>query len=169
MKISKEHKDFYRFLWEFLEGGNSAIVIKPRRVGMTSFAERYAAWCADYKDRRVNVFSPESNLTRDIIDRINNFRVYTPTGLIGHKTHNQIIPEEYTDDFFIFDEVDFIRDVENKLRGQAISHFLAYSTINDMSNLYRLKHELPWRLPPKKTVHVFDISNHMENKMKYGY
>ena len=51
--MKKQYKDFYRFLWKFLEEGHSAMVIKPRQCGMSVFAARYAAWCLDYKDMGV--------------------------------------------------------------------------------------------------------------------
>lgn len=157
--MKKEYKDFYRFLWEYLEDGNSAIVIKPRQVGMTSFAARYAAWCADYKDTPIKVASCNTAMTRIFSDLVKDFRVRIWNS--GFEKFDQT-----NSDFMIFDEIDFIptERIVRQLEGREVSQFLAYTTINDMCSLSEFRRIALHKLKDPSKFHVFDISNFTENK-----
>lgn len=159
--MKKEYKDFYRFLWEYLEDGNSAIVIKPRQVGMTSFAARYAAWCLDYKEMSVKFMACNQHMTTHMLGLVNGFRSIRVTGEIDP-------PNPDKEELRIFDEVDFMYEerLRRNLEGTQIDQFLAYTSIKDMKSLCIFREQAVWRLKREKgkEFHVFDISNVTENK-----
>jgi hypothetical protein len=149
--MKKEYKDFYRFLWDYLESGKSAFVIKPRQVGITCFAARYAAWCLDYKDMEVEVVSVHNNMEHYIRDMIKKFRVQP---LIADSTiRNKKLR--------IFDEIDFIDNhkLHEKMVGTSNHQYLAYTTVNKLNSISLFKTHYT-----ENEVNVFDISNFTENK-----
>lgn len=167
--MKKEYKDFYRFLWEYLESGNSAIIIKPRQVGMTSFAARYAAWCVDYKDVGVKLHTCKLYNTEYIRGMISNFRCFNP--YTTHKDYenslDRILPIEGCSILDIFDEFDFMdnRRLADRLRGYSINQMLAYTTVSDLENLQTIKHSYLSR--NLKRLEVFNMSDHIENTFKF--
>jgi hypothetical protein len=165
--MKKEYKDFYRFLWKYLEEGNSAIVIKPRQVGMTTFAARYAAWCLDYKDVGVHLHMCRRQNLKYMHQLIDDSRAINPYSRCRDllKNMDRILPCEGCDIFHIFDEFDFMTNIDIKLRGCSLNHFLAYTTINNLKNLNSL------RVPSvgAKEVRVFNISDYSENIHGMGY
>lgn len=161
--MKKEYKEFYRFLWEYLESGNSAIIIKPRQCGMTTFAARYAAWCLDYKDVGVHLHMCRRQNLEYMHQLINDSRAINPYSRGRDLINNmdRILPCEGCDVFHILDEFDFMPNIDKKLRGYALDHFLAYTTISNLGNLNAIRVSSVGA----KEVRIFNISDHLEENI----
>jgi hypothetical protein len=173
--MKKEYKDFYRFLWEYLESGKSAIIIKPRQCGMSQFAMRYAAWCKDYKDMSVNINVSNGGMWDNVkkildkytVDRIDGKKDEPARNNCAHG-YDDLRDKTVLD---IFEEFDYDQELHSKLlagRGRKITQVLAYSSIFNFDNFNKLYNNLQGQLATcNREIRVFNISDHSENNWRY--
>jgi hypothetical protein len=163
--MKKEYKDFYRFLWEYLEEDKSAMIIKPRQCGMTQFAARYAAWCLDYKDMDVQLIATNSKFKNRFWEFVEGFRCNHYRN--RSETLDGVSPQSSTGKtLLIADEIDWMteRDISTKMRGMTCQ-ILGYSSINNMLGISTFLNVAP---PASKGFQVFNISDTNESLYKMG-
>ena len=125
-------KSQYPKLFAALERGESFLIIKPRQIGMTTFAAKYAAWLADYRDRDTVVFSPNAAIQRRFFDIYDKSVVRTS----GFAHNLASMPTKSC--LHVFDEIDlFSHDRLDSLRNIGYNQILAYTSILDMRGIVK--------------------------------
>ena len=167
--MKKEYKDFYRFLWEYLEGGNSALVIKPRICGMTSFMARYAAWCIDYKDMSVEWKSINHTMNKHIFDDIQKYRSLNWDSADSVCRIGHIMPHVWSGNTLtLFDEIDFLKKDLCGFQGMISNQVIAGTSINDFKGITEFYNSVVPSIRCDRKFKVFNISDYMESKIKFG-
>jgi hypothetical protein len=171
--MKKEYKEFYRFLWEYLDGDNSALIIKPRQCGMTNFAARYAAWCLDYKDTAVKSIGHRNN--RDYLtcfwDMVEKYRCVNFRGNRDQvRNWDTIIPEDHNGNIIVIaDEIEWMDMSRLECSFSGLSaQILAFSSIKDCRGISKfIEVAYPCHIKKGCKFETFNISDTHENKYKF--